>query len=124
MTARDQPIGSLRDHPALDIETVPAAVEGHPRFVQPRLRRHEGDRLRRYVWGVAHHQIHPAGGLGRQGCVQVALADRAAVTDVSTSAPYGDRVDIGRVQLNFWHSYEQSCTDRSGAAAQVHDYGS
>src|SRR5215217_7866754 len=122
MTALNQPAGSLGDHPALDIETIRATVEGHPRLVKPRFSRHEGDGLGRYVGRVAHHQIHPAGDPGRQCFVQVTLADLASGSDVTPGAAYGDWVEIRRVQLDFRCSHEQSRTDCAGAAAQIDHY--
>ena len=124
MTARGQPAGSLGDHPALDVETVQAAIESHHRLVQPRFRRHECDVLRRYVRGVAHHQIDSTGDLGWQCLEEVTAVNRGSVTDVPAGAAYGDRVDISRVQLYISLSYKQCGTDRSRAAAQVHHHGS
>src|SRR5215213_1571698 len=123
MTTNNQPAGSIGDHPALDIKTVRATVEGHHRLVQPGFSRHKGDGPRRYIGGIAHHQIHPAGDPRRQRFVQVTLAYLASGADVTAGTPYGDWVEIRRIQLDLRCSHEQSRTDRARAAAQIDHYG-
>ena len=121
---RSQPVGSGRDHPPRDVETVGAAVERHPRLVQPGLRRHERDRCAGHVRHVGQQHVHPAPECVRQRLEEVALVHVTAdAGDVAPRARDGGRVDVGGVQVDAGHRGRDGDAQRSGPAAEVDDDG-
>ena len=123
-TSGSQPRRSPLRDPALYVQTVGAAVERHPRFMQPGLRRHHPDRVRRDVWGVGHQDVNPAAKSVRQGRKEISFMHLSARwPDVAAGAADRSGVDVGHVKLNPAHRCKQSSAYGTRTTAKIDDDG-
>lgn len=57
VAALPQPIARLRNHATLNIQSIRPTIERNPMLVQPGLRRHETDGVRRNVGRVRNQDV-------------------------------------------------------------------
>ena len=120
-----QPLRRRRGHPPQHVEPVRAAVERHPRLVQPGLGGQQPDLPGRYVRHVGREQRDPAAQRSGQRRVEIALVHVAAGRfEVAAGAGHRCRIDVAGVHLGIhidrMQRGGQRGADRAGAAAQIH----
>lgn len=119
---RRQPVRRLTGHPTMQAGAIGPAVEGHSRFMQSRLRRHEPDLGGRYVRRVDGKDVDATSELRRQRTEQVTRVHVSACRDdIAASTGDGSRIDIRSVQVCVAEGGRDRNADRTGAAAQVED---
>ncbi len=122
---RAEPRRGPVDDPALDVETVRAAVERHARLVDACFRRQQRDRVRRHVRRVRDQHVDTTVERRGQRVVEIAFMDLAADDgDVAAGARHRDGIDVDGVQLDRADMRGDRGADRTGATTHVQDDGS
>ena len=123
VSAGSQPPRRLLGDPAMDVHTVGSAVEGDPRLVVARLRRHHRDLVGRHVRRVHDDDVDASGSSSGSASVRSPSWTLPMPSRLRRAQCDGAGLDVGRVQLDVRTCGVDGRGDRARAAAELHDDG-